>query len=118
MQLKLLMYQEPDWGHFPEPARSISIADNPEDKEARNREFDQARLHLNCLDVSRYLGAFMEPREEMEEWMRPKVEAWAHGVRTLGQIAKRYPQLAYAELGMFIQLEWQYPQRTVPGVGS
>ena len=31
-----------------------------------------------------YLG----PREELEAWLQPKVEAWAHGVHTLDKIAK------------------------------
>ena len=50
--------------------------------------------------------------------MRPKVEVWDHGVRTLSKISKRYPQLAYSGLGMSVQIEWQYLQRTVPGVGT
>ena len=50
--------------------------------------------------------------------MRHKVETWAHGVRTLDKIAKRYPQSEYSGLGIFIQLKWQYLQMTVSGVGS
>ena len=50
--------------------------------------------------------------------MRPQVEAWSHGVRVLVKISQRHPQLAYAGLGMSLQLEWQYLQRTVPGVGT
>ena len=46
------------------------------------------------------------------------MEAWAHGVRVLGKIARRHPQLAYDGLGMSLQLEWQYLQRTVTGVGT
>ena len=56
--------------------------------------------------------------EELEEWVQTKVEAWAHGVRTLAKIYKRYPQSAYSGLGMSIQLEWHYLQRNVPEVGS
>ena len=50
--------------------------------------------------------------------MRPKVEAWDHRVCTLAKTAKKYPHSAYAVFGMSLQLEWKYPQRTVPGVGS
>ena len=59
----------------------------------------------------------MGPREELEEWVRSKVEAWAHGVRILAKIARQYPQSAYAGLGMSLQLKWQYLQSNVPGVG-
>ena len=50
--------------------------------------------------------------------MQPKVEAWTHGVRILAKIAKWYPQSAYSGLGMSIHIEWQYLQRTFPGVES
>ena len=50
--------------------------------------------------------------------MRTKVEAWSLGVRTLCKTAKRYPQSAYVVLGMLLHIEWQYLQRTVPGVGT
>ena len=46
------------------------------------------------------------------------MEAWAHGVRVLGKIARWHPQSDYAGLGMLLQLEWQYLQRTVPRVGT
>ena len=36
----------------------------------------------------------------------------------LAKIAQRHPQSAYAGLGMLLQSEWQYMQRTVHGVGT
>ena len=56
--------------------------------------------------------------EELEEWVRPKVEAWDNRVRILDKIAKWYPQSEYSGLGMLLQLKCQYLQRTVPGFGS
>ena len=50
--------------------------------------------------------------------MGSKVEAWYQWVRTLAKIAKRYPQSAYSGLGILLQLECQYLQRTVSGVVS
>ena len=44
--------------------------------------------------------------EELEVWVRPKMEAWSHRVHTLAKIVKQYPQLAYAGLGMFLHIEW------------
>ena len=60
----------------------------------------------------------MGTREELDAWVRPKVEVWAYGVRTIAKITKRYPQSTYAGLGMSIQLKCKYLQRTVPGIGS
>ena len=61
-------------------------------------------LNINYVDGGRCLGAYLRPKEEIEEWVRTKVEAWYHGVRTLAKIEKRYPQLAYAGLGVSLQL--------------
>ena len=46
----------------------------------------------------------MGPREELEEWVLPKVEAWAHRVCTLAKISKRYPKSVYASFGVSLQL--------------
>ena len=42
---------------------------------------------------------------ELEEWVWPKVESWAHVVRILAKISKRYPQLSYDGLGMSLHNE-------------
>ena len=82
-----------DWGtyqgYFPKPFKSLFIADKLEDNVAEKREFAREGLNLNYVDCSRYLGSFLGPREELEEWLRPKVEAWANGIRTLAKISKR-----------------------------
>ena len=80
------------------------------------REFAVEGLTLNFGSGSWYLGAYLGPRDQLKAWVKPQVEAWAHGVRVLGKIARQHPQLSYAGLGMSLQLEWQYLQRTVPGV--
>ena len=46
------------------------------------------------------------------------MEEWAHGFKVLAKISRRHLQSAYAGLGMSLQLEWQYLQRTVPVVGT
>ena len=51
-QLRQLMDRGLDRGYH-EPAKSIFIAENPEDKEATRREFEQALLHLNYVDCSK-----------------------------------------------------------------
>ena len=75
-------------------------------------------LALNFVSGNRYIGAYLGPKEELEAWVKPQLEAWAHGVRVLGEIDQRHPKLAYAGLGMSLQLKWQYLQRTVPRVGT
>ena len=48
--------------------------------------------------------AYLGPREKLEAWVCPKVEAWYHGVHNLSKIAKQYPQLAYSVLEMSLQI--------------
>ena len=75
-------------------------------------------ININYVDGSRYLGAYLGPREELEEWVWPKVETWVHRICILAKISNQYPQSAYAGLGMSIHIEWHSLKRTVPGVGS
>ena len=49
-------------------------------------------LELKFVGSSWYLGAYLGPWEDLEAWVKPKVEAWTHGVRTLDKIYKRHPQ--------------------------
>ena len=51
-------------------------------------------------------------------WVKPQVEVWSHRVKVIAKVSLRHPQLAYAGLGMSLQSEWQYLQRTVPGVNT
>ena len=73
---------------------------------------------MNFVSGHRYLGAYLGPQAELEARVKPQVDAWAHRVKVLAKIARRHPQSAYAGLGILIQSEWQYLQRTVPGVGT
>ena len=73
---------------------------------------------MNFVSGSRYLGAYLGPQAELEAWVKPQVEAWAHGVKVVAKIPRRHSQSAYAGLGMLLQSEWQYLQRTVSRVGT
>ena len=112
------MKRGPERGYLPEPAKSLFILDTPGKEEAPKREFPIEGLTPNFVSGSRYLGAYLGLRYQFEAWVKPQVEAWAHRVRVLGKISQQHPQESYAGLGMSLQLEWQYLQRTIPGVGT
>ena len=114
--LNMLMKRGVYRGYFLEPAKSLFILDTPGLEEAAKREFAVEGLTLNFVSDSPYLGAYLGTHKELEAWVKPQVEAWSHEVRFLGKISQQHPQLAYAGLGMSLQLEWQYLQMTVPGV--
>ena len=81
------MERGPDWVYLPEPDKSLFILDTPGQEEAARREFSAEGLVLNFVRGSRYLGDYLGPQEELEVWVNPQVEAWAHGVRVLGKIS-------------------------------
>ena len=112
------MKRGPDRGYFPEPAKYLFISGTLGQEEAWKRDFAKEGLCFNYISGSRYLGAYLGPQEELEAWVKPQVEAWAHGVRVLDNIDRQHPQSAYAGLGILLKSEWQYLQRTVPGVGT
>ena len=79
--------------YLPEPAKSLFISDKLGQEEAAKKEFAKEGLCLNFISDSRYLGAYLGPQEELEAWLKPQVEAWAHGVKLLAKISRRHPQL-------------------------
>ena len=81
------MKRGPDRGYFPKPDKSLFISDTPGQEEAAKREFAKEGLVLNYVSGSRYLGAYLGPQAELESWVKPQVEAWAHGVKVLAKIA-------------------------------
>ena len=102
--LKLLMRRGgADRGYFTELAKSLFISDSLGQDTAAKGEFAAEGLTLNFVSGSRYLGAYLGPQAELEAWIKPQVEAWAHGVRVLSKVSRRPPQLAYAGLGMSLQ---------------
>ena len=101
--LKLLMNRGPDRGYFPEPAKSLFISDTPGQEAAAKREFVAEGLTLNFVNGSRYLGTYLGSQADLEAWVKPQVEAWAHGVMVLAKISRRHPQSAFAGLGMSLQ---------------
>ena len=107
-----------DRGYLPELAKSLFISDTPGQEAAAKREVLAEGLTLNFVRGSRYLGAYLGLHAELEAWVKLQVKAWAHGMKVLAKIARRHPQSDYAGLGMWLQSEWQYLQRTVPGVGT
>ena len=112
------MRRGPDRGYFPKPAKYLFILDTPGQEEAAKQEFAVEGLTLNFVSGSRYLESYLGLQAGLEASVKPQVEAWAHGVIVSAKISLRHPQSDYAGLGMSLQSEWQYLQRTVPGVGT
>ena len=79
--LKLLMKSGTDQGYFPDLDKSLFVSDTPGQEAATKKEFSKEGFCLNFVSDSRYLGAYLGPQAELEWWVKPQVEAWAHGVK-------------------------------------
>ena len=77
-----------DRGYLPETDKSLFISDTPGQEAAAKREFAAEGLTLNFVSGSQYLGAYLGPQAELEAWVKPQVEAWAHGVKVLAKISR------------------------------
>ena len=82
------MERRPDQVYLLNLAKYLFISDTPGQEKATRREFSAEGVELNFVSGSRYLGAYLGPQEELEAWVKPQVEAWAHRVRVLGKIAR------------------------------
>ena len=103
--VKLFLELGPDKEYFHETSKSLFIAKSPAQEAAECPDFEAEGLQLKFVCGSKYLGFYLWAIEKLEAWVRPKVEAWAHRVHTLGKISKRHPQLSYYSLGVSLQFE-------------
>ena len=80
-----------DQGYFPGPDKFLFISDIPGQEEAEKQEFDLEVLTLNVLSSSWFLGAYLCQQKDLEAWIKPQLEAWAHRVIVLGPGAAAAP---------------------------
>jgi hypothetical protein len=80
--------------------------------------FEELELEIQYSRGERYVGGFVGSTAMQDRWIKPKVEGWVEGVKSLARAATRYPQSAFAGFTQSLQSEWQYLSRCVPGVGK
>jgi hypothetical protein len=105
----------PDYGYHPEPSKSIAIV-------ARHN-LDRAKIY--CADLAfkvqngiRYLGGFVGEDEDRDEWLELKIATWFNIIKQTSTVAGSYPQSAYAVMQKYVQVEWNFVQRVIRGVGN
>jgi hypothetical protein len=103
----------PEWGYYPEPAKSIFIC-SPEDWQGAEELLEA--FSFKFIDGYRYVGGFLGSDAALSQWLAPQIQQWVSGVTSLAKVAKRYPQTTFAGLPKSLQQEWQYLQCAVPGM--
>jgi hypothetical protein len=79
--------------YFPSPEKSIVLV-RPADQAAVKSHLETFQFKYQA--GARYLGSFLGNEGERGAWLATKIDTWISSVRTLGKMAKRYPQTLYA----------------------
>ena len=69
--------------------------------------FEAEGLEINVVLGIQYLCVYFRLQEDRDAWVRPQIEQWAVEVRSLVKVSKRHPWMAYAGMGMLLQLKWK-----------
>ena len=81
--LNLLVKRSPDQGYFPEPDKSLFISDTLGQEKVAKREFAKEGVVFNFVSGSWYTGSYLGLQDQLEAWVKPQVDPWAHGGKGL-----------------------------------
>lgn len=112
-QTRRLMEIGPEFGYYLEPTKSILLV-QPADVQRAAEIFSDLKVEIQT--GARYLGGYLGTKEKKLEWVRERVEEWTTGVKALAKVCSKEPQHAYCALVKYMQHEWQYIQRVIPGI--
>ena len=79
--LKLLMGRGEDRDYFHRDSQVAVYFGFTRSGGSGKKDFFTEEINLKIVDDSWYLGAYLGPQEELETWVKPKEELWAHGVK-------------------------------------
>ena len=105
----------PRYGYVTKPSKSILVCKKRDEMAAK---ICLSRFGFTYCQGTRYLGSFIGADGERELWLEPKIQLWVEGIKSMGKVARRFPQTAYAGMTRSLQCEWQYLQRVLPNVSD
>jgi hypothetical protein len=105
----------PSYGYFPEPSKSILIVQEFNRTSAKSAFAD---LGFNVQTGHQYLGGIIGSSDDQSMWIESKVADWTNAIADLAFVALSHPQSAYAGLQKSLQMEWQFVQQVVEGIGD
>ena len=104
----------PNYGYFPEPAKSILVV-RQHNLEAAQKAFPD--FGFKVTTGNRYLGGFVGENDALQDWIRKKTKFWEEAVADLASAAPNFPQAAHSGLQKSLQQEWQFVQKVTKNVG-
>ncbi len=105
----------PAFGYFPNPSKTWLVT------KQNHHNYDRATnifagSGVNVTPEGRpYLGAAIDSREYIVEYVNTKVQLWSSSINTLSNIAKSQPHAAYSAITRGLLSKWTY-LRVVPNM--
>ena len=108
----------PRWGYFIEEDKSFYLCKAEDKAVARTAFAAKGFTKVKFCRGHRYLGGYLGAKEEVDAYLKEKVETWVEAVKTMAHIADLFPQAVYAIFAFCLQDEWQYVQRVITDTGQ
>ena len=111
-----LLESGPGLGYFPN-AKKTWLVVKPEHHEEAQRLFQGTGVQIT-KDGQRYLGAAIGSETFKEEFIKSKVQTWVAELKSLKELAKVEPQLAYAAYMFGLSKRWLFIMRTMNNISN
>ena len=105
----------PGLGYFPN-AKKTWLVVKPQHFDEAVRIFKDTGVQVT-KEGQRYLGAAIGTNTFKEEFVKTKVETWISELKSLTEIAKVEPQLAYSAFTFGLSKRWLFVMRTMENIG-
>ena len=102
----------PAIGYIPN-AKKCWLIITPEKEEAARKVFKDTAINIT-IDGHKHLGAALESRSFLNEYVGEKVDEWVNEVTKLAEFAISQPQASYAAFTFGLRHRWTYFLRTLP----
>lgn len=105
----------PKIGYFPQESKCVLVV--------KESQYDRSREVFSENDFkfqtgSCFLGAFIGDKSLKNDWAFEKNDLWSNALVELSKVAIQFPQAAYVGIQKSLQDEWQFVQRTTPGLSN
>ena len=91
---QLLIKIGPDFGYYPEPAKSFYIRPLADELEAK-AVFSAINLPVKFCRGHHYVSGFVGSKAIQDRWVEPMMKKWMDRVKVLAKVATCYPQAVY-----------------------
>ena len=105
------------FGYFVKPSKSWLILKDSSKYDECKKLFESSPINIT-IEGKRHLGAAIGSSDFKNEYIDGKVEKWVSNIKSLSEIAKTQPHVAYAAFIHGEQHKYPYFLRTIAGISE